>query len=334
MKYAKRTVRSDPGMSQEQALLSLQTDPSFKPGTRIASFRRRGNQWVAELLTPTQHQAGPPPAFADKEEGPPSDDGGDSDAPPASDSGSDEGPSDGPPSDDGGEDEAVEELLGGGPDEGGDKPEHGKKPSGDDAILHVLTEILHALQGDSGPEGMGGPDALGPGPSSPAAPPPPKHGPAGGPPGGGGPPSGRPMKPGEAPPGSTPVGAPAFASTRQAQMPTPAAGGTPVPAGQAAGPVGPGTGDAGAKCASCGYPEPCPIHGAGAGAGAAGAPPALVAHVAKMASVSPTITLWAPAAIGVKIAVTQAKAACAPYGYQVKKAKKVGDKIAIIATVR
>jgi len=48
----KRTVKSRPGMSQEEALQSLQSHPMFKAGTKIASLRRRGKVWVAALDEP------------------------------------------------------------------------------------------------------------------------------------------------------------------------------------------------------------------------------------------------------------------------------------------
>lgn len=336
MNYVKRTVQSQPGLSQEQALTSLQSHPSFKAGTRIASIRRKGSKWVAELLEPKL--AGPPPAFAD--------DGGDDEGAPDAggsepDEGPDEGPDgppsdgpDGPPSDEGGED---------GPPSGEKKPkgEKGGKPNVEAEILHVLQQILQAVGGDApGPEGMGGPDALGPDAGGPAAPPAPHHGPGpggpDGPPHGGpaGPPAGRPMKPGEAPPGSTPVGAPAFSSTRQADIapmapgaPAPGAGTAPVPSGQV-GPTG------GATCPECGYPEPCPMHGAGAQTPMAPAIAAVREQVQKVAGRSAQVTIKAPGSMKIGDAVKVAKAASEPFGYEVKKASRVGDRIIILAYAR
>src|SRR3954462_6567110 len=89
MKNTTRTVRSRPGMTQEEALNSLQSHPQFKAGTKIASIRRRGKVWVADLLEPKV--AGPFPPSDD------SDDGGDS----APEGGGDSEDS-GPPEDDGG----------------------------------------------------------------------------------------------------------------------------------------------------------------------------------------------------------------------------------------
>lgn len=202
MKYVKRTVRSQPGLSQEQALLALQSQPEFTPGTRIASIRRKENYWVASILQPKV--AAPPPAFADD---------GESDGPPVDDAPSDEAPDDEAPTDEPDGDEGLD--IDGPPsdDEGKPKDKKGEKGDKEGEILSLLHTIIDALGLDAGPEGMGGPDALGPDAGGPAAPPAPHHGPgAGGPPKGPGAGPGRPMKPGEAPPGATPVGAPAFAS--------------------------------------------------------------------------------------------------------------------------
>lgn len=321
MKYVKRKVQSKPGLSQEQALSSLQSHPSYKLGSRISSFRRQGSHWVAEILEPKQ--AGPPPAFADdgEDDGPPSDEGGD------------EAPSDsGPPSDEGGESDSEGGDEGGLPEEGGEE-----KGNTEDKILHTLEAILHALA-PAGPEGegMGGLDGIGPGPDGPPGPPPHKHGPPGAGAGPAGPPAGRPMKPGEAPPGSTPVGAPAFASTRQANPMGPAAPGVPgapVPAGQA--------GPAGGTCPECGYPQPCPMHGAGAAdpmaAGGSNIAPAIAAvsaQVKKVAGRSAQVTIKAPEGMAIGPAIKVAREAVTPYGYEVKRANKVDGRLHILAYAR
>lgn len=202
MTYIERKVRSAPGLSQEQALESLQSHPNFRGGTKIASLRRRGDRWVAQLLVPKT--AG---------EFPPSDDGGGDEGPPK-------------PKDDGGEEEAPAPDDGGLPDLGG-PPEGPPKGDGDEKkpgkggtdqeILHVLTEILHALKGGPAGPGLGGPDDLGPGPEAMGGPPP--HGghglPPAGPPKPGAMGIGAKLKPGEIPnkPGTVPIGAPAFSST-------------------------------------------------------------------------------------------------------------------------
>lgn len=203
MEFTTRTVRSAAGLTQEEALTSLQSHPQYRAGTKIASIRRRGDHWVADLLEPKTAEF--PPSGDEggesEESAPPSDDeGGSDESKDSEDSGSDSP-------------ESGDDPLGLGGDEGGEG-EGGGDTEGQ--ILHTLQQILHALQGGPPMGGMGGPDDLGPGLDAGGPPPhagpgrPPKAPGAGAPPMGGG--AGRPMKPGEAPPGSTPVGAPAFAS--------------------------------------------------------------------------------------------------------------------------
>ena len=45
-------VRSTEGLSQEDALTSLQNHPSFKAGTKIASVYNQGGRGVAKLIEP------------------------------------------------------------------------------------------------------------------------------------------------------------------------------------------------------------------------------------------------------------------------------------------
>lgn len=315
--------------------MSLQASPQFRPGTRISSIRRRGSRWVVDLLEPKSKVAGPPPAFADDgaDDGP--------EAPP-SDTEESEGPPGLPIEDDEDSDDSEEgppspEGESGPPKPKGEKGKGGKEGV-EEAILHTLTQILHALQG-GGPEGMGGPDVLGPGPGSPAAPPPPKAGPK--PPGGpgeGGPMggAGAKLRPGETrnTPGVVPVGAPSFSNTRTANPlgPAPVAGGGVPAAG--AGPVGPGA-VGGGTCPQCGYPEPCPLHGGGAAQAMSpmAAPVAAVtAQVQKLAGRSRHISLKAPGDLKVADAVKVAKQAVQPFGYQVEKAKRVNGSILILAS--
>lgn len=181
-------------MSKQAAQESLERQ--FE-GAEVVSLSRRGDKWVATLLEPKEAEF-PPKSDDDSEEappGPPSDEGGD-DSESDSESDSDgpfgeEGPSDGPP-----------------------KKEKGGEAHELAAVLDILTAIADKL-------GVvpGGPAV--PGADDPMAPPPP--GPPGPPPGG---PPGGPqeilhrtkLKPGETPPGGTPVGAPAFASTDLSRM--------------------------------------------------------------------------------------------------------------------
>lgn len=313
MEYTTRNLESDPGMTQAEALVSLQQHPTFKQGSIISGIRKRGNQWIAEVLEPKTAEFPPPKNDGGDEEGA-------SDTPPK--------PNDGPPSDpdnDGDDDSSpsgdTDKDFAGAPD-GDKKPEGGDKPGGDkpegkgsteDAILHTLTQILHALTGGGAPEGVGGPDALGPGNGG-TTPPPPKAGPpapGGGAPGGPPPPGGgkgapkfplRALKPGDTPPGGTPVGAPAFSSV-QANGPVQPAQGTPVPTGQQ--PVGQMTGGV---CPLDGNPEPCPVH------------QGLNQQVASYSGKSATITLTTNGD-NIKKAITDARPVVENYGYKVKQAK-------------
>lgn len=189
-------------MSRTSAEGALQHHPAIQKGAAYALEQLEG-RWVAAVI----HEGGPfPPngggpdeeeeAPAPKSEGVP---------------GGDESPGDGgPPSDDGGDD-------GGGDSES--KPPHEKGEKG--GVEHQLLEIVQQIA-----EALGLPIGLGaspvPGPDQGLVPPPagPPHGP-GGPPGMPGGPDvqkvihDRVTKPGETPPGGTPVGAPAFASVRE-----------------------------------------------------------------------------------------------------------------------
>lgn len=205
-------------VSQEEAIEQIKSDPRLAKGAEVAVIES-GGRWLAAISEPTwtKEADGNPfggPEKDDSEDsapaGPPKDEG---------DAGPDDaaGP-DGPPSDDGGE---------GGPPKG-DKEhgEHGDK-GGDKAVLHELLGIVTQMAQALGiaPPGGGPEESAVPGEEMappPPGPPGPPHGHAG-PPGAGGPPPGpggpdqtvqhqRALKPGEAPPGTTPVGAPAFAS--------------------------------------------------------------------------------------------------------------------------
>ncbi len=203
MEYTSRTVRSnEPGLTQEQALRSLYSH--YGDTIRIASVKRRGDSWVVRF---DQRTAEFPPKDDDEEDNPiPS---GKQEKPGT--------PPDSAPSDDAGDGEdALGPDDGPGPDDGdGDS----KGPEAE--VLHLLHEIAQALGISGGlddkmpPEGdMGGPPPPGPGDDM--------GGPdMGGPPAGpGGPPGAAPKKPtklrpGEVLPNQTPIGAPAFASTKR-----------------------------------------------------------------------------------------------------------------------
>lgn len=368
MNYIKRTVRSRPGLTQEQALTSLQEHPQFRSGTRIASIRRRGKVWVADLLEPKV--AGPFPPSDDD----PSDDSGSAPAP-SSDSEEEES---GPPSSSGESDSPSSEDSGP-PSDGppsGDKPEGGKG-NVDEAILHTLQQILHALQGGPVGEGLGGPDDLGPD-AGPPKPHPPHGGPEGAPAAGGkfGPGAGAKLKPGEVPnkPGVTPVGAPAFASTRRAEV-TPltpelaealqicqSAGyavlgpdGNPIGAFDGGAVVGPGNTRPSPEVENAARSFQANIPGAPvpAGAGAPGVPPAQgtcptcgkpqpcacsastpAAAGQAMARRAATFTASRPANVTVKQAKAELDAEFGPQGYTVKRIKREGNVIRALLSAR
>lgn len=308
MQYTKRAVRSQAGMTQEEALVALQDHPMFSTGTKIASIRRRGKVWVADLLVPKT--AGPFP---------PDDSGSDEEDAPAPPKDEESGP---PSDDDGGSEEGGDEF---GPPSDGEsgppKPKGEGKGGTEDAILHTLQQILHALQGGPVDPGLGGPDDIGPGPGGPEGPPPP-HGGMGGPPPHGGPgfpgAPGAKLKPGEVPnkPGVTPIGAPAF-SSRQATLP-------PAPAG----PTTPGAGPAGVgggACPRCGGPMgpsgTCPTCDAGGAGGSLG-----------ITGRARRIEASAPVTMTVKQAKAQLDAEFGPHGYQVRRIVREGNRYRALLT--
>lgn len=187
MKYRSRLVRSKPGLSQEDALASLQNHPGFKSGTKIASLKKQGSRWVARLLEPTVKKSDFEEELESEEpKDVPSEDGDD-------DSDDDDLESDfPPPPKDKGDDETDDKK-------GGDLKE----------VLSLLKDIAGALGihkgeedklDDLGPE-LDGP----PGPPLGGPPPPKEEAPK------------KPTKlgPGESLPSVTPVGAPAFSSVQQ-----------------------------------------------------------------------------------------------------------------------
>jgi len=52
MDYTTRIVKSTSGLTQNEALLSLQNHRQFQPGTKIASIHNQGGHWVAKILVP------------------------------------------------------------------------------------------------------------------------------------------------------------------------------------------------------------------------------------------------------------------------------------------
>jgi len=228
MDYTTRIVRSVEGLSQEEALITLQEHPEFNNGTKIASLQDQGGRWVATLLEPKF-------ANEDNFEKHMEDDLDDimkhEDSDEKSESKNDEheeheSPKEEKEEHEGGKDEKIEELE--------------KK-------IDKLLDALGLSDDEKAPEGPSLDGAIPPPPAGDMVPPVPKP-PAKGigqgpelPPG-----SGAKLKPGEVPnkPGVTPVGSPAFASVKQAMNP-------PVPmSGTATPPNTPSS--AAASCTKCG----------------------------------------------------------------------------------
>lgn len=190
-------------MPRNRAEAALQAHPAIKKGSAYAMEQLEG-RWVAAVVHTAENPfGGGGPADAEEESPSPKSEGPD-DSEPSEDKSGDSGPDDaGLPG---------EEGL-----PGEDKGEEGKGGE-----LHQVLDALHAIAdalgvplGMADPTGLAGPE----GPSGPPGMPPP------GPPDAhGGPPPApaeqhvvheRVTKPGETPPGGTPIGAPAFASVRE-----------------------------------------------------------------------------------------------------------------------
>lgn len=190
-------------MTREAALAAAKESPQFPKDATDITVEELDGHWVAAIHVADNPFGGPAdetddapgpksegPGDTKPDEGPPKDDDDGSDGLPSPDD-----DSDGPPSPD------------------GDEKGKGKAGAELHALLDLLTQIAEAL----GVPLPGAEDASPvPGEEPPIGPP----GPDAGPPGAGGPPDGPPapdklqhekaLKPGEVPPGQTPVGAPAF----------------------------------------------------------------------------------------------------------------------------
>lgn len=165
--------------------------------------------WVAAIVREADFGG---PADSDEESPAPKSEGPSGDAAPS-------------PDEDGSSD-SDSKSDGGSPDGSDGPPSHGgDDKGGKGGVEHQLLEIVQQIAESLGiPVNLGASPVPGldGGPTGPAGGPagPPTPGPAGPPPGAGGPPGmdkkvhERALKPGETPPGGTPVGAPAFASVR------------------------------------------------------------------------------------------------------------------------
>ena len=185
-------------ISKAQAEEALRKHPAFPKNASYTIDELEG-RWIAAISSVKQAA---PPAFAE---------GGDEPAGPPS----DEAAPDGPPADDGAGADSAEGEDKPSKEEGEEKGD--KEPKGEAGelkqVLHMLTTLMDALGlSPQGPE-----DSPVPGPDAPVAPPGP--GPEGLEPGVGADNKThtvheRALKPGEAPPGTTPIGSPSFASVQ------------------------------------------------------------------------------------------------------------------------
>lgn len=185
-------------VSREEAEAKLKAHPQFPKNASFALENVEG-RWIAAITEPVEKTAAPPDAFedgggaGDTPAGPPEP----SEAP----KGPDETPSDEAPDDAG---------------DGEDKPKGEKKEKGEKGELNEIKELLTTLVTALGLAPA--PDSPVPGLDEGPPPPPPGDSPAApDSPGGDGKTHTvheRALKPGEAPPGTTPIGSPAFANVR------------------------------------------------------------------------------------------------------------------------
>lgn len=227
MDYTTRIVRSVEGLTQEEALVTLQEHPGFKPGTRVASIQNQEGRWVAKLLEPKTAGEEELDMLTEKDE---------KKAEPKLDS-EDKHEHE--------EHEKAETPLEEIKEHNAEKDEH-DEDSDEKKIKDLEKKIdklldalgLSDLEGPKLPEGPASDGAVPPPPAGAAGPVPPAGlgapGPKGGapkgpelPPG-----SGAKLKPGEVPnkPGVTPIGSPAFASVKQANPMAAPVGPTSAPA--------------------------------------------------------------------------------------------------------
>lgn len=199
-------------LAKEAAASELEKQPGFPEGASY-TIEEIDGRWIAAVVMPKEAAPFPPGGGDEAPSGPPS-------GPPSDDSES------GPPSDEGDEKPEGEKK-----DEGGDEPSSEGPPKQEHGgVEHMLANLTDMLTKITDALGLSTPaDGMIPGADDGAVPPPggPPHGGPSAPgdsdpstPGKQGPDGKihtvheRSLKPGEAPPGTTPVGAPAFASVQ------------------------------------------------------------------------------------------------------------------------
>lgn len=203
-------------VKRSEAIDALYDHPRFPKNARLHDIEEVDGKWVATLKLAEF----PPGGIADDDSDDPE---LDSKKPPKKNKNDFEGPNgdnsdepidEGPDSDKSDDSDSSDSDKSDKGDSKGEKGEIADLKATVDAIANFLGIPVPGAEADSpipGPDGLDSPDGP-PGPPPPGAGAPP-HG-HGGPPGAGGSVPPRAMHPGDAPPGSTPVGAPAFASTK------------------------------------------------------------------------------------------------------------------------
>lgn len=191
--------------SREDAEAQLRNNRRFPKGASVDITEHEG-RWVAAIASVKEAEFPPSEDDAPSDSPEPSDDAPSKDDSPSDDSSSED--SDDSPFPDKDDEESKDKKS-----EGGEKGEIAK-------LLHAVTTLLTALginpeggEGDSPVPGLDapGPDGLPP-EGIPGEPGPPAPHPHGGPDGKNHTVHERALKPGEAPPGATPIGSPAFSS--------------------------------------------------------------------------------------------------------------------------
>ena len=186
-------------MTREAAVEAAKTSPQFPQGADDITVEELDGHWVAAIHV-ADNPFGGPADQTDDAPGPKSE-GPDDTAPESEDGGAADGET-------GGEDEPPKDDD----DKGNKEHEKGGEAHKIEALFDIVQQIAVAL---GIPDASGGAERPVPGEEPPEGPPGPD---AGGPPGAGAPPAQeevhheKSLKPGEVPPGQTPVGAPAFSS--------------------------------------------------------------------------------------------------------------------------
>lgn len=215
MQYEKKILRcAASNVTEKDLISSLEKSNYFIEGSTLAGIEKEKDEYVATIFSPITASRPYPPDDNNAEDDSlpkPKAEGSDSESPSEESSSDSSEKSDKPKDDSPSESKSESKPKSDSPF--GDKGEG--ESGGNSEILGILHEILNLLaqKGPAGPPGIGAGGPPGPPAGPPAAPKPPMAGP----------PQTREvihrrgLKPGEAPPGTMPLGAPAFSSTQTNQ---------------------------------------------------------------------------------------------------------------------